>query len=257
MSSTLKGRFVWHDLMTTDPGAAQSFYGGVVGWGTQPWQQDGSYTLWMAGEMPVGGCMALPAEVKAAAAVPPHWLTYVGTQDVDATAAQAASLGGKVLKAPEDIPSVGRFAVLADPQGAVLCVYAPAPNLPPPSGTPSVGRFSWHELATTDPSAAFAFYGALFAWRKATEYDLGPAGTYQLFDLGGPPLGGIYAKPSHVPVSSWLPYAMVSSADAAAAEATKLGGTIIVPPMDVPGGDRIAVGMDPQGAVFAVHARKG
>jgi predicted enzyme related to lactoylglutathione lyase len=139
--SSPQGQFVWHDLMTTDLGAAQSVYGGVVGWGTQPWQQDGSYTLWMAGEMPVGGCMALPAEVKAAG-VPPHWLTYVGAQDVDATAAQAASLGGKVLKAPEDIPSVGRFAVLADPQGAVLCVYAPAPNLPPPSGAPSVGRFS-------------------------------------------------------------------------------------------------------------------
>jgi predicted enzyme related to lactoylglutathione lyase len=149
----------------------------------------------------------------------------------------------------------GRF-VWHERQGAVFCLYTPARHTPPPEG-PCVGEFSWHELATTDPKAGLAFYSTLFGWRSATEYDMGPAGIYQLFDLGGPPLGGIYAKPSHVPVSSWLPYAMVSSADDAAARATTLGGTIIVPPMEVPGGDRIAVGMDPQGAVFAVHARKG
>jgi hypothetical protein len=256
MTRSIKGQFVWHELLTSDPDSAKGFYTKVTGWGTQAWGQDASYTLWMSGEMPVGGFMAMPPEVKETGA-PPHWLSYIGTPDVDATCAQAKQLGGKVLKEPFDVPLVGRIAVLADPQGAVFCVYTPAGEEPGHDGPPRVGDFSWHELATTDPGGALSFYGALFGWRKTSEFDMGPDGVYQLYGLGEIPMGGIYRKPAHVPVCNWLPYAMVRSADAAASEAKSLGGKLLMEPMEVPGGDRVAVGTDPQGAVFAVHSRRG
>ena len=247
------GQFVWHECMTSDPAGARAFYTAVVGWGTQAWGSDGAYTIWMNGSAPVGGCMALPDEVKAAGA-PPHWLSYIGTPDVDATCRKAASLGGRVLRPAADIPGVGRFAVVADPAGAAFCVFSGAGDPPGHDGPPSRGDFSWHELATPDPAGALAFYGALFGWKTTGEFDMGPAGTYHMFGLGDATLGGIYAKPPEVPVANWLPYAKVESADAAAATATARGAKIMMGPMEVPGGDRIAVGMDPQGAVFAVHS---
>jgi hypothetical protein len=107
------GLFNWHELMTTDPEAAKPFYRAVVGWDTQPWGTDGAYTLWTSGGQPVGGLMAMPEPVKAAGA-PPHSLTYISSPDTDATSREVSARGGKVLKAPWDIPDVGRIAVLAD-----------------------------------------------------------------------------------------------------------------------------------------------
>lgn len=256
MSAILPGRFLWHELLTSDPAAARSFYGSVVGWGTADWGEDKSYTLWMNGEAPAGGLMALPAEVKAMG-IPPHWLSYISVPDVDAACTQVAGLGGKVLKPAMTVPTVGRLAVIADPQGAAFCVYTPEHDMPP-DAMPKVGEWSWHELATTDYEAAARFYSALFGWEKKEAMDMGPAGIYQLYGRPGDPmpLGGMFNKPPEIPVCYWQPYALVPSADEAAATAAKLGAKIVVPPMEVPGGSRIAVMTDPQGAAFAVHSVK-
>jgi uncharacterized protein len=252
---TPRGQFVWHECMTSDPAGAQQFYTKVVGWGTQPWGPDGSYTLWMNGEVPVGGCMALPAEVKAAR-IPPHWLSYIGTPDLDATCKDATARGGKVLKGPEQIPTVGRFAVVADPGGATFCAFTAEGDPPGPAGVPGIGEFSWHELMVPDPVQALEFYSDLFGWEKMGEFDMGAMGMYTLFGLKGVQMGGIMRKPDQVPVPNWQPYAKVASADESATRAKANGGTLMIEPMEVPGGDRIAVGTDPQGAVFAVHSAK-
>jgi uncharacterized protein len=255
MSETPRGRFVWHELMSTDPKNAQTFYQKVVGWTTAPFGDDGSYTLWMNGQAPVGGVMELPQELKAMN-VPSNWLTYIGTPNVDATAEEVKKRGGTVQRDPQDIPGVGRFAVVSDPQGAVFALYSSESPAPPASATPAVGEFSWHELATTDPKGSFDFYAAVFGWEKTGDFDMGPMGVYQMYGFGGVPMGGIYRKPDEVPVSNWLPYAKVTNADEAAATAKASGGQILQGPIEVPGGDRVAIGMDPQGAVFAVHSAK-
>lgn len=252
--STPLGRFIWHELMTTDPAAAQRFYPTFMGWGTMPWQ-DGSYTMWMNGEMPVGGVMELPDEVKAAQ-VPPHWLTYVSTPDCDATAAKVSSLGGAIYKPPWDIPEIGRIAVVADPHGAVFCLYTPLQPDPTLDDPPAPGQYSWHELMTTDPAGAKRFYATLLGWELMGEFDMGPAGVYHLLGYGGAQRVGVMEKPPEVPVCNWLPYARVADADAAFATAISHGATQLVGPIEVPGGDRVAVMMDPQGAAFAVHALK-
>jgi len=243
-NAEIRGRFVWHELMTTDPQGAGAFYSKVLPWKTQPSGMP-DYTLWVSGKTQVGGLMAQPES-----GAPPSWLVYIGTPDVDGTAAAAQRLGGKVLKAPADIPNVGRFAVLADPQGAAFAVFTPGPM--PDGGAPPTD-FTWHELATSDQQGAVAFYAELFGWSRGPAHDMGPAGVYQLIEHGGTQVGGIYklmdaSKPPH-----WLTYIHVASVDKAAAAAKAAGGRVTQGPMEVPGGSRIAQILDPQGGAFAVH----
>lgn len=249
-----RGRFVWYDLMTPDPEAAKAFYTAVAGWGTQLWEAPGmSYTMWTANGKPMGGTMKLPDEAVAGGARP-HWLAYVDVPDVDATAARARELGGSVVVPPRDIPTVGRYSVLADPQGAVIAAYTPEKREPEPEGMPPVGEFSWHELATPDPEGAFAFYSDLFGWQKTSEFDMGEMGVYQLFGRRGQPMGGIYRKPPQMPgPPAWLHYARVADVNAATEAARQNGGQVLNGPMEVPGGDWITMFLDPQGGPFAVH----
>jgi hypothetical protein len=255
MAKTPLGQFVWHEVMTTDVEAAKRFYSAVVGWTPAPWGEDGSYTVWMTETGPVGGCMGLPDELLGAG-VPPHWLCYLGTPSVDDSVAKAKQLGGAVAKGPMDVPGAGRFAVMHDPAGAVFCLYTSAGPDQAAAGPPRLGEFSWHELGTTNVEGALAFYGSLVGWEKTGEFDMGPSGMYEMFGLGGTPMGGMFPKPPEAPIPYWLPYARVADLDAATERATSLGATPLVPPMEVPGGDRITVFTDPQGAVFALHAIK-
>jgi predicted enzyme related to lactoylglutathione lyase len=253
--SDYRGRFVWHELLTTDTKAAGAFFSKIIGWKTQPWGNDGSYTLFVSGSRQLAGLMALPEEAKKMGA-PPNWLTYIGTNDVDDTARLAVSLGGTVLKKPEDIPGTGRFAVLQDPQGAAFGLYKS--NQPPgPDAVPAVGDFSWHELATTDAKAAFSFYQRLFGWEETSSMDMGEMGTYQMFGQSkqGRTLGGLFNKSSQMPgPPAWLAYIKVPDARKSAEAIKKAGAKVINGPMEVPGGDWIAQGMDQQGAMFAVHS---
>jgi len=254
MADKLLGSFVWCELLTTDTAAAESFYKKVVGWTAKPFGPDGSYTvLNNSSGSGVGGVMKLPDQAKQMGA-PPHWMMYVGTPDVDGTAMRIVQLGGRVHKQPEDIPTVGRFAVVQDPYGASFAIFTPkpAPGSPPMKKGP-IGDFSWFELYTPNPEGAWKFYETLFGWEKTSAMDMGEMGVYQMFGRGGGiPNGGIMKPPPGAP-AAWMPYAMVKDAKSAAATATAIGGKIVNGPMEVPGGDWIAVGMDPQGAMFAVH----
>jgi predicted enzyme related to lactoylglutathione lyase len=252
---SLLGSFLWCELLTTDTAAAGGFYKKVVGWKTKPWPHDASYTTFTTGAGPVAGMMILPAEAKQMGA-PPNWMMYVGTPSVDDTAMRVAQLGGRVIKQPDNVPGGGRFAVVADPQGAVFGLYTPK-EAGRVQGEPSAGDFSWYELYTTDLAAAWTFYSALFGWEKTTAMDMGAMGVYQMFRRGEgvPGAGGMMKAPAGQP-AAWLPYAMVPDAKAAAERATASGGKIVNGPMEVPGGDWIAMGQDPQGAMFAVHSRK-
>jgi predicted enzyme related to lactoylglutathione lyase len=248
----VRGRFVWHQLMTRDVPGAKKFYSKLVGWKALPWPLDPTYTVCHADAGPVAGIMPIPSELPE---VPSHWLQYIGTPDVDATADAAVRAGGSVLKPATDMQGAGRYAVLADPQGAVFAVIKPENSRPDPEGAPPPGTFSWHELATTDNEAAFAFYSGLFGWEAMQRMDMGPTGIYLVFGSKGAQRGGMYIKPADMPgPSSWLPYATVANADKAFATATSSGAKELVAPMDVPGGGRIANVLDPTGAAFAVYS---
>jgi len=247
-NADIRGRFIWHELLTTDTAAAAAFYPKVVPWRTQPSSMPG-YTIWMAGQSQVGGLMALPAD---AAGTPPHWLIYIGTPNVDATAEHAQRLGARVVKPAADIPNVGRFAVLADPQGATFALYTPGPTggaIP----APGAGVFSWHELATTDVAGALRFYGELFGWAKGPGHDMGAMGIYQVIERFGAQVGGMCNVQGPATPPSWLSYVQVADSSRAVAAAKSAGGRLLHGPVEVPGGSWIALFMDPQGGAFAVH----
>jgi len=210
--------------------------------------------MWTANGAPVGGLMTLAEEAKQMGA-PPNWLPYISVGDVDAAAQKAVTLGAKIHVGPHEVPGAGRFCILADPQGATLAMYRAATPMPAGSGEPKAGEFSWHELATTDGRKAWEFYSAVFGWQKTSEMDMGSAGVYQMFGTGGPPLGGVYTKDASLPAPRWLSYVHVANVDKAIPRITGGGGAIVSGPMDVPGGDRIVQFRDPQGAVFALHAK--
>jgi predicted enzyme related to lactoylglutathione lyase len=244
--NTVRGRFVWHELMTPDTSGAHSFYSKVVGWKTQPFEHDPSYQMFAAGSGPIGGSVAQATGT-------PHWLHYVGTPDIEATVAAAKSRGGSVTKEISSIPNGGKYAVLADPQGAAIAVYQSAQDAGKES-PPKRGEFSWHELATTDWKAAIDFYSAVFGWEKMAEHDMGAMGKYVLFGSNGVQRGGIFNKPAEYPGGpAWLGYIRVKDVNETAKKAKGARATLVNGPMEVPGGDWIAQFVDPYGAMFAVH----
>ena len=251
-NATVSGRFVWHELYTPNRTGSQEFYGKVAGWKVQAWEQDPQYQMFAAGSGPIGAAI----EDRAGT---PHWLTYIGTTDVDATADAATRAGGRVLMAPTSLPNAGRYAVLVDPQGASFGVHASAAE-PHPETAPKTGEFSWHELATNvAPSAAFGFYAALFDWDLMSEFDMGPTmGTYLVFGRNGRQLGGMFDHSKQGrPGAYWLDYVSVTDLEDSVERAKAARGSVLVGPMDVPGGDRIAQIMDPHGAFFALHKIAG
>ncbi|MCW8983720.1 MAG: VOC family protein [Thermoanaerobaculales bacterium] len=126
MSSEKRGRFVWYDLMTDDPKAAQDFYTQLIGWGTQEWEGgEQPYTMWTNKETPLGGVMELPEEAKAAGA-PPHRTAYVSVKDVNESVAKVAELGGQVLNGPMEVPGGDLIAQCVDPQGALFALHSKA-----------------------------------------------------------------------------------------------------------------------------------
>ena len=250
-----RGRFVWYELLTSDMNAAQRFYTQLIGWDTASWREgDEPYMLWMNAQQRIGGLMKLPEEAKASG-TPPHWLGYVSTPDIDATVTLATRIGARVLMPATDVPEVGRIAIFADPQGAVIGAYQP---LEPPADdehAPSIGEVSWRELITTDHFAAFTFYEALFGWRRTELMDMGDSGLYQMYGRNGATLGGMYNRPKGAsdPVT-WLYYIHIRDVAAGVKKVEELGGVVLNGPMEVPGGSHIAQCLDPQGAAFALHS---
>ncbi|HWZ27071.1 MAG TPA: VOC family protein [Gemmatimonadales bacterium] len=247
------GRFCWHELMTTDPAGAMTFYGKLAGWTTETHANDPSYHLWKArGKVMIGGVMELPQKARQMGS-PSSWVPYIEVTDVDETVRRATAMGGRTFVSPGDIPQMGRFAVLGDNQGATFAVYRGNDGISP-DPEPGMGEFSWHEMIAGNLDTAWTFYHALFGWEKREAMDMGAAGIYQVFrNAGGTrDLGGMYTKPKDLPAAPhWLCYVNVPSAAKSGEFTTKNGGKVLMGPMEVPGGGHIINGMDPQGAAFA------
>ena len=117
------GVFVWDEFLAADVEAAKAYYTEVFGWTTEAMDMagGGTYTMFKRDGESVAGVMKNPAEH-----VPPHWLTYIATGDVDATVEKAGTLGGSVYAPAFDVQNVGRLAVLGDPAGAAFGIFKPS-----------------------------------------------------------------------------------------------------------------------------------
>lgn len=241
------GRFVWYELMTTDVEAAKAFYAKVMGWRARDVSlSDAAFALFSTGEAPISAVMKLPEGAA------PHWVGYVGVNDIDAAADLVERHDGTVYVPPTEIPNTSRFSVFADPQTATLgMLQSIGPERMQPGDLNAPGRVGWHELLATDPEKALGFYSELFDWQKA-DADVDAMGTYQRFSAEGQTIGGILAKPPTMPAPCWLYYFNVADIHAAAKRVTAAGGRILDEPLQSPGGAWFVQCADPQGAVFAL-----
>lgn len=254
------GDFIWYDLMTSDVDAAQQFYGKILGWTFRDsGQKDMRYQTIEAKGQGIGGVMELTREMTGGGARP-CWMGYIVVDDVDASAKSIKDAGGTVHMQPRDIPSVGRVALVTDPQGVMFYIMRPTPPADNPDATshafmatkPLVGHCGWNELATSNLDSAVNFYINQFGWRQDEEVDMGPMGSYKLFHHGPDMIAGMMKAPDEMPVSMWSYYFEVSNIDAAVATVKSSGGQIIQEPREVPGGEFTVNGVDPQGASFAL-----
>jgi len=254
--SDVLGKFVWYDQMSNDLPGAEKFYSKVVGWSLEPNTMNSQkYTLLKAGGAMVGGLMPIP-EDAAKMGVRPTWMGYIAVDDVKAYADKVKAAGGMIHRPPTEIPNVGTFAVAADPSGAGFLLFNGDGGEAPTHNPMQPGHIGWHELHGGDPEKSFAFYSGLFGWTKGEAMQMGPVGTYQIFNTKGQQAGGMMKKMDQEPMSHWLYYITVDAADAALARVKSAGGQVIHGPMQVPGGSWIINGIDPQGAMFALVAPK-
>ncbi|MCB9785104.1 MAG: VOC family protein [Deltaproteobacteria bacterium] len=252
--ANMHGSFIWYDLSTPDVDAAAEFYGAVVGWTAERHASDDTYRQWRAGDTHVGGLMAQSPEAGRGR---PGWLGYIGVDDVDATARAAEVAGGSVLVPPTDIPGVGRFARLADPQGGVFYVMRGSVEGSSRAFEPAaIGHCGWNELVTDDPAAALEFYCGLFGWDKGVAMPMGAMGDYQLLTLGGEDFGALMPRPPDAPPTGWNFYFQVPDIDAATETAKARGAKLLHGPAEVPGGVYIIQAVDPFGAAFSLLGRK-
>lgn len=253
--STLLGRPVWYELMTTDMAAAETFYRNVVGWTSAPFDQSPApYTVFnRSGQAQVAGLMKKPEDMKA----PPFWAMYVAVPKLEDAVAHIRRLGGRDVSPVIEVPTVGRMQMMSDPQGAAFYIMQPTSRDERPETAPEIGEASWHELMTTDAPAAMKFYSDVFGWQPGDTMDMGPMGTYFMFNRPHGMIGGMMNKPpemASVP-PHWMIYFRVPDINAATERIKAGGGTILNGPMEVPGGDWVVNAKDPQGAAFALHAR--
>ena len=247
----MAAHFIWYELTTSDLDAAIAFYGEVIGWTVTPSGTPGmDYRLiHTPGGKDVGGMMA-----RMDPAMLPAWVGYVDVADVDAEVTAFEAAGGKVAWPANDIPNVGRVALVADPQGAMIYVMKPTP----PAGggvseafSPSaLGHCGWNEYHARDWAAAYDFYAGRMGWEKGTSMDMGPMGTYQVVTADGVQIAGMMNNP--LPQQAWLFYFNTGDIDEAVGRITAAGGAIQLPPMEVPGGMWAIVARDPQGAMFGL-----
>ena len=248
------GTPIWYELTTSrgNLSAAKDFYERALGWQVgNSVMEEFDYRLAETGGDKVAGLMEMP---EALSDMPPMWMIYFGVDDADTFVADATKAGARLHKPLEDIPGTGRFAILADPQGAGFGVLKPIPMEGQQGGAfdqQKVGHGNWNELMTTDPAGALTFYTGLFGWQKSDAMDMGEMGTYQLFRHDGADIGAIMGL-GNAPMPTWLPYFGVDGTTNAIQRIKDAGGTVHHGPIEVPGGVLIAIATDPQGAWFAV-----
>jgi uncharacterized protein len=253
MNEHQAGQFVWHDIVTPDKDRSLAFFTSLFGWTTEGWDmgEGGVYTMLKQGDAPpFAGVMPIDADARPAES--PRWLSYISVESVDDFCARATDLGATVLLEPTDIPSVGRYAVLEDAQGARFSAFrdtsgSPGPDMP---AERRAGDIAWYELVTTDPEAATNFYTRMFGW-DATVSDVG-TGPYTLLLRGKTPVAGILKNPPEMQSSDWFIYFAVDDIHQAAEQARALGGSVLFPPMEVPTVGKLTWATDPAGVMFAL-----
>ena len=253
------GTPIWYELMTDAPDAAQNFYGSVTGWTFQKptgGMERDYRTFTATDDEGVGGVMKGPEGSPFGTT----WAVYFGVANVDAAARKVKSLGGSVHIEPQDIPGVGRFAFVGDPQGAIFYLMRGDSDSESTAFLPmKAGHCSWNELVTSDQPAALDFYGKLFGWKKTGAMPMGDNGDYTFIGANDVDMIGALMNAQQAgTVPFWNIAFTVPDIDAAKAAVETGGGTITHGPIELPGdqGDWMIQANDLQGAKVMFTGRR-
>jgi predicted enzyme related to lactoylglutathione lyase len=260
----------WIDTSQPDPEAAVDFYSALFGWEFEDTMPSGSTFRYFIARLR-GGEVAAVGSIPESSPPKATWDTYVSVESADETASRVRAAGGGVVREPFDVPGAGRSAVCTDPEGAAFCVWE-AKQFKGARIVNEHGALNFNGLNTRDVEGAKAFYGSVFGWETlpleggAELWTLPGYGDHlerddpdirkRVAEVGGP-AGFEDAVASINPIADdqpeipahWSVTFGVDDADATAAKAAELGGTVVVPPYDAPW-VRMAVLTDPQGATF-------
>lgn len=243
------------DLSTTDVAPARAFYGALFGWEFSDEPADDSGGVYVMATLrghTVAGMMAMSEEL-AASGMPPMWNSYVAVDDLEAAVARVTAANGSVLDEPEAAGNAGRFALVADPAGAVFCLWEATGH----AGAEMVneaGAVCWNELTTPDPAIVAPFYAEVLGW-TADVTPMPGGGDYTVFHVeGGSPDGiaGAMVTPQAGIPTAWTVYFAVDDVASTVDQARALGAQIFLEPMFIEGVGTMATIGDPRGAVFAV-----
>lgn len=243
--SHLPGKAVWFELSTSDKADAQAFYGEVLGWKTQTVPMPGGdYTMFQPGadRQPNSGIVDPRGPVA-------HWECYVSVDDVDAAAKAAEANGGKTIMAPMSVPTVGRMAGLADPEGGALMAFK-GEDADRADEDDGVGDFCWIELMADDIEAQAKWYSTVFGYDKTETMPMSN-GPYTVLSRDGKGRAGMMGKPAPMP-TYWMPYVLVDDVDEVAKRTAANGGKVVLPPFDAEGVGRITMIADRQGAHLGI-----
>lgn len=249
--------FIWYELVTNDINRAVSFYEKVVGWDMKDSGMPGvTYMIFSKGGKDVGGMMTWAG--AGAPDLPTQWMGHIHTATLDEELKAVTADGGVIVKPAQDIPGVGRFAVVLDPQKVKYLLFEPGKQETRPRlDQMAVGNVGWHELLTDDAARAFDYYSKHYGWQKDFAHDMGAMGIYQTFRTDKPLYtGGMMNRkgpgmPEGIP-PHWQYYFTVDDIEAAQKRVIDAGGKVLLPPMDVPGGSRILQATDDQDGHFAL-----
>jgi uncharacterized protein len=243
----------WTDVTTSDLDSTTTFYTELFGWQAErdPRPEAGGYTMFTKNGKNVAAASPPP---PGAESVPPHWSTYIATDDVEETAEKVQEAGGTLLMEPMDVFDAGRMVLAQDPAGAVFGVWQAKEHIGAELAT-EPGTLTWNENLTPDPERSANFYEQVFGY-EVQEADMGGAQPYRVLQVEGKGIAGMLPlTPEMGPMPpNWTSIFGVEDTDAAVAKVRDLGGQVLVEPFDIPEVGRYAVVQDPVGAVFGVLA---
>ena len=247
-TSQIPGKFVWHNLVTSDGEAARKFYGQLFGWEFEV-KDDGVYSVIRYQGRNLGGILDTSKQGKAAKRG--HWLSAMSVSNLDASLAAVDEAGGKQLEAPIDVSGVGRVVTVEDADGAVLHLLASSKG-DPPDAEPGVHTWLWHELLANHADRAVEFYKTAFGYRiEALKKK--PDSEYRVLWSSGDARAGVMENPFEKTRSAWIPYLRVEDPAALAQRVPELGGRVVLEPRPDVRDGTLALVVDPSGAPVALQ----
>jgi predicted enzyme related to lactoylglutathione lyase len=240
------GKFVWHDLLTSDVATARAFYGQLLNW---TFEQRGRYTIVKLNDKRIGGIIDIqPKSLEYHAA---RWIASLSVPDVDQAASVVLANGGKIHKGPEQIGDRGRVALVCDPHGAQFSLIH-TENGDPGDGPIEEGSWLWHELWTNNPNDSANFYKELAGYSEIEKLD-----SYLILKADEQWRAGIRNLFNKALEQRWVPVIKVNDVKAISTLAKQLGGRVIIEPENPDFVDQVALLADPSGALFMIQEWSG